>query len=1714
MNRHYRLIWNERLQSWVPVAEIVRGRSKRSHRDTSGAGADKSIQSGAAGNGLFSRLTLAMALCLCGSQAFANPTGGQVAAGSASIQTSASQVTVNQQSNKAIINWQGFSVNQGESTRFNQPSANSITLNRVTGQDPSKILGNLSANGQVWLVNPNGVYFGANATVDVSGLLATTHDIGNDNFMAGNYQFNTPGRADASIVNAGSITINNAGLAAFVAPAVRNDGVILARLGQVEMASGTGFSLDLYGDRLIELAVDPQAIQAYTTDGEALSSFVENNGSIEAQTVVMSANAVRDVVDDVINMSGHITATTASQSGGKIILGGDVSQGDINVSGTLDASATNQSAPADGGEIIVYGDNTTIESTAVLKAEGGTAGGDGGFIETSGTQVIFDKDMQISTYAENGDNGTWLVDPGDFVIVPDDSAQTANAIGAITLMELLAVNNVTLQATATLVGGNSLDGGNIIVDGSFSYGGTSTLTLWADQSIHINAEVSLFDNAQIVIDALRYFDNNIVNFAAPEPMVFHFRENGGEFAGSLDLFDSSNITIDGAAYNVIRNYNQLSSITDMNGLYVLGNDITVSNTDPAFVPIGYVDQVNGADPFNGIFNGLGHVVSDITISDPGLIFTGFIADLGSGQLTATGLENASISAFEVVGGLAGRANTNALIYNSYFKGNVTSSIGGEVSQAGGLVGSNLGQLAYSHFEGSVSAADYAGGLVASNNGTIYQGYVSDQSTVSSTAALSAGYAAGGLIGSNSGDLHLSVSLANVTGDYFAGGLIGIMSSGNLSESLATGLVTVTDILYGSPKGLVGSNLCSANCNFSGLVWDMDSTGTSDPGVFNGATSITATDRYLQSSYTAAGWDFNTDWRIDAGNDYPIFRQVLGPTPVSNSVYWDGGAGSLNWNDARNWSGNAIPGTGDTVSLNNTVGTLTVSGDIGSAANPLDTLFDAFTFNSTGGVYINNTAASLSLSGTATSDINITNSGALNLVGNLTSSGNVSLTSSGGTITTGSANYIQANALQLITGGSVGSSALPVNTDANSLDFGSGGSVFVINNSSALGFAPGVFSVFGSASADVDIVNYGETIVPSGNTFAAGGYVVLTAKSPLTINGTLTGGGSINLTASNPGNLSITGSVSSSGGGAINLNAPGGVISGNIPAGAVLSQATVPATIVPVENIVTTNTTLLQTEEAATEAQLVENNTQSTGQNDELPEILQLAPELAEIIYLDYLKDSLPPAGPTSGIPLPDLNKVALVEALLELYQKDYTPEDRRNFYDVLTIEQVVDSLRLSNEIELADFFLELAEEGLFKESDLMEILNKKDVSKEQKVAYLGVYVRMRQVAIHKLLEPAIKMLRENPGLADVISEGVNGGDINFKSGNALTYMRDEQIDRFASSTGTENTPDSQSLSADSREILRNLLETENGLIQLNGQAQSRSKLLNLRVNNQWAFIDEDGNYRITLPVNKGQSEITLLVNDPSGVAEKTSYTVRSQQDGELKVPAGRRFALMIGVEEYDYAIPELETPVKDVQDVSVRLEQTQFFETRRMENPTKQELLDEMISVSRAMQENDTLMIYYAGHGYLMKETGRGYWLPRDASPDNPANWLSNRDVSRIFHKTRAKQILLVSDSCYSGAFIGAAGREIIDDSQFVGRPRAVMGLSSGGETPVWDGGGSGNSIFAAKLLETLGLGEVQGQALYKQVKNRVVAASPQVPGYGAMLMPGYDDGGDFKLRH
>ena len=186
--------------------------------------------------------------------------------GSATIAGQGSaDVTIDQATDRAILHWDDFSIDVGETTQFNQPGAGSIALNRVTGSAQSMLLGTLRANGNVWLVNPNGVFAGSGAVIDVNGFLGTTADILDSDFLDGDnvFRFDLPSaNLDATVVNHGDITVGAHGLAALVAPGVENDGVIVGRMAQVVLGGTPTFTLDFAGDGLITFEVGSQVAQA------------------------------------------------------------------------------------------------------------------------------------------------------------------------------------------------------------------------------------------------------------------------------------------------------------------------------------------------------------------------------------------------------------------------------------------------------------------------------------------------------------------------------------------------------------------------------------------------------------------------------------------------------------------------------------------------------------------------------------------------------------------------------------------------------------------------------------------------------------------------------------------------------------------------------------------------------------------------------------------------------------------------------------------------------------------------------------------------------------------------------------------------------------------------------------------------------------------------------------------------------------------------------------------------------------------------------------------------------------------------------------------------------------------------------------------------------------------------------------------------------------
>lgn len=293
------------------------------------------------------------------STAAAVPSGGNVVAGSAAVETieGGEPIGVMQTSNSAIIEWQSFNLGAGENFFFDQPNTNSITLNRVLGEGASLIDGNLTANGNIFIINGDGVVFGADAVIDVNGLLATTMDIDNADFMADDFNFQFLGEEGAAVINRGDISVGEAGIVAFVAPNVSNEGAIAARLGTVTLAAGDRFTLDFFGDGLVVFSPD-------IPSGET-SGSVNVTGAIHAEggAIYLTATDALEYVETIINVEADLVARSVTREGGKIILTGTDST-TVTVDATLDASG------GDGGEISITGDDITITETASLLADG------------------------------------------------------------------------------------------------------------------------------------------------------------------------------------------------------------------------------------------------------------------------------------------------------------------------------------------------------------------------------------------------------------------------------------------------------------------------------------------------------------------------------------------------------------------------------------------------------------------------------------------------------------------------------------------------------------------------------------------------------------------------------------------------------------------------------------------------------------------------------------------------------------------------------------------------------------------------------------------------------------------------------------------------------------------------------------------------------------------------------------------------------------------------------------------------------------------------------------------------------------------------------------------------------------------------------------------------------------------------------------------------
>ena len=787
------------------------------------------------------------------------PEGGHFVAGSGTISANGASLTINQSAPRGVIDWNSFSIGSGNRVTFNNGAG--ATLNRVTGGDPSMILGSLSATGSLYLINPQGIVVGPNGTISTGGrFVASTLDADNTAFING-APLTLAGDSDKSVINFGKIGSSGGDVFLVASKGVSNFGSISAPNGTAELAAG----------RQVLLQDSTSGRQVFVSTGSA--GTLLNRGAIEAAQVSLQA-----ADGNVYALSGNheaIRATGTANRDGHVWLVADT--GSLSLAGTIEAR---------------------------------NAGSGGGTVDTTASNLFFCRCGPTLSA------GVWNITTPSFTLGDGAAKSFSKSLNAGT--------SINVQTTGA-AGAN----GDVSVASNVGWNGASTLTVAAYRSVNIGKGVTLGNtgSGNLVLRAdSTAIDNggSVVNhgtldWSKSTGVVRAFYDSpalGGAYVPGAQSANpawapgpETGVRAQFTGYELVNTLGDLQAInTGLSGTYALGRDIDASETrDGSFVPLG-----DNATPFNGLFDGMGHRITSLTLMQT-VDLGGGGAPRGQGLFGNIGagarVRDLSVSATSVVtdgrgayGILAG--NNSGTIENVTTSGHF-AGIGGTLE--GGIAGENGGMLL--HTSSSVNIGNsglYVGGLVGENDADIVQSYA--------TGAINppgGGSAVGGLAGYNGGRITQSYATGSIyaPGDGYVGGLVGFNSqSASITQSYATGSVNADR--GGTAGGLVGTNSGSVTQSFStgavsaiggtaggvggdnylgsfgkDVYWNAQTSGMTvavggapppdtAPPPSNGLTTT-----QMSSPTSFVGYDFgpNGVWAMPAGATHPILAwQIASP----------------------------------------------------------------------------------------------------------------------------------------------------------------------------------------------------------------------------------------------------------------------------------------------------------------------------------------------------------------------------------------------------------------------------------------------------------------------------------------------------------------------------------------------------------------------------------------------------------------------------------------------------------------------------------------------------------------------------------------------------------------------------------------------------------------------------------------------------------------------
>lgn len=598
---------------------------------------------------------------------FAAPSGGTVTSGSANISQNGKVTDITQSTQKASINWNKFNIASDETVNFKQPNSSSITLNRVVGNEKSIINGALNANGQVWIINSNGVLFGKGATINTSGLLATTKDISDADFQAGNNNFK--GNSKESVINLGTIDVINSGSVILAANEVRNEGTIKAIRGKIHLAGADEYTVNLNGNSLVNLTVNKGV----------LDSLVKNSGTIISNggEVYLTTNAVNELLKGVVNNTGVIEANSLAGITGHV-------------------------------ELFAHGGTANISGT--IKAKDG-------FVETSGKNLNVESTAKIET-------AKWLLDPTNMIISSSGGdSLTGESVSATAIQNALSSADIELQATNNIAVNENItwstDKQLKLSADSINVNAVIQNTNITNGGVFFNAEYTIFDsNGKVIIHninqlqwvntALRGMYELGSNIDASDTSSWNGNKGwmpigniDTQFSGKFDGLGHtiSNLTINRPDEDYIGLFGRVSAwnTSYIENINLKDVNIKGNNNVGALVGYGYDIHIENASTSGKIIGNenVGGLIGH-------MFYAAVTAKKSSSSVDVSGVKN--------VGGLVGYLDGSA-VRESYATGDVSGS-----ENVGGLVGrSSYSTIENSYATGEVSGTTNVGGLIGYSN---------------------------------------------------------------------------------------------------------------------------------------------------------------------------------------------------------------------------------------------------------------------------------------------------------------------------------------------------------------------------------------------------------------------------------------------------------------------------------------------------------------------------------------------------------------------------------------------------------------------------------------------------------------------------------------------------------------------------------------------------------------------------------------------------------------------------------------------------------------------------------------------------------------------------------------------------------------------------------------------------------------------------------------